>query len=108
MSVKNTKKAKQVREADPLALYFKQISKFPLLNVHEEQAIGEKIVASRSRIAELNQKIQDMSATDTSLGLSNINNRITTLYKKGSGLFLEMSKNSLKGIIIIKGAEFDA
>ena len=38
-NTKNSKKTKPVRETDPLALYFKQISKFPLLSVHDEQAI---------------------------------------------------------------------
>ena len=30
-----SKKAKPSRESDPLALYFRQISKFPLLTMHE-------------------------------------------------------------------------
>jgi RNA polymerase primary sigma factor len=47
------KKSKPARETDPLALYFKQISKFPLLKVQEEQAIGEKIVNIRLQIREL-------------------------------------------------------
>jgi RNA polymerase primary sigma factor len=47
------KKAKSVKESDPLALYFKQISKFPLLTVQEEQGIGEKIVGIRGMLREL-------------------------------------------------------
>jgi len=43
-SIKNSKKPKNPKEFDPLALYFRQISKFPLLTVQEEQNIGEKIV----------------------------------------------------------------
>ncbi|MDR1617523.1 MAG: sigma-70 family RNA polymerase sigma factor, partial [Treponema sp.] len=46
-SAKNAKKQKQAKETDPLALYFRQISKFPLLTVQEEQSIGEKIVTIR-------------------------------------------------------------
>ncbi|MDR2364198.1 MAG: sigma-70 family RNA polymerase sigma factor [Spirochaetaceae bacterium] len=47
---KNSKKAKAAKETDPLALYFKQISKFPLLTVQEEQNIGEKIVKLRDEL----------------------------------------------------------
>ena len=49
--VRNSKKSKAFKESDPLALYFKQISKYPLLTVQEEQAIGEKIVHLRDQIA---------------------------------------------------------
>jgi RNA polymerase primary sigma factor len=50
---KNPKKSKAAKETDPLALYFKQISKFPLLTVQDEQSIGEKIVSLRRQIKEL-------------------------------------------------------
>jgi RNA polymerase primary sigma factor len=50
---KNSKKTKITKETDPLALYFKQISKFPLLTVQEEQNIGEKIVKFRSELQTL-------------------------------------------------------
>jgi RNA polymerase primary sigma factor len=52
-SSRNAKKVKPPKETDPLALYFKQISKFPLLTVQEEQIIGEKIVSYRNRLKEL-------------------------------------------------------
>ncbi|MDR0452640.1 MAG: sigma-70 family RNA polymerase sigma factor [Treponema sp.] len=52
-SAKNVKKAKPVKETDPLALYFKQISRFPLLTVQEEQLIGEKIMNLRNKLTEL-------------------------------------------------------
>jgi RNA polymerase primary sigma factor len=51
--LKNSKKTKPSKESDPLALYFKQISKFPLLTVQEEQNIGEKIVSLRGKINDL-------------------------------------------------------
>jgi RNA polymerase primary sigma factor len=50
---KKSKNVKTVKETDPLALYFKQISRFPLLTVQEEQNIGEKIVTIRKKIEEL-------------------------------------------------------
>jgi len=50
---KAPKKIKPVRESDPLALYLKQISRFPLLTVQDEQSIGEKIVVTRKTIKEL-------------------------------------------------------
>jgi RNA polymerase primary sigma factor len=56
LTAKNAKKAKQAKETDPLALYFKQISKFPLLNVQDEQSIGEKIVNARSKLEEIDKK----------------------------------------------------
>lgn len=55
----NAKKSKQTKETDPLALYFKQISRFPLLSVHEEQSIGEKIVGIRNNINELDESFRE-------------------------------------------------
>jgi RNA polymerase primary sigma factor len=56
---RNAKKLKPPRETDPLALYFKQISKFPLLTVQEEQIIGEKIVTYRNRLRELDDTCKE-------------------------------------------------
>jgi RNA polymerase primary sigma factor len=50
---KSLKKSRLPKETDPLALYFKQISKFPLLTVEEEQVIGEKIVVLRQKLQDL-------------------------------------------------------
>jgi len=50
---KNQKKTKLLKESDPLALYFRQISRFPLLTIQEEQNIGEKIISLRSKLKEL-------------------------------------------------------
>ena len=50
---KTLKKSRLTKETDPLAVYFKQISKFPLLTVEEEQVIGEKIVILRRQIKDL-------------------------------------------------------
>jgi RNA polymerase primary sigma factor len=47
------KKAKAQKESDPLALYFRQISRFPLLTLQEEQIIGEKIISLRAKIKQL-------------------------------------------------------
>ncbi|MDR3343621.1 MAG: sigma-70 family RNA polymerase sigma factor [Treponema sp.] len=57
-AVKSAKKSKTSKETDPLALYFKQISKFPLLTVQEEQGIGEKIVILRQQLKELDDAYQ--------------------------------------------------
>jgi RNA polymerase primary sigma factor len=54
-SSKNSKKTRVAKETDPLALYFKQISKFPLLTVQEEQLIGEQIVILREQLKELDR-----------------------------------------------------
>jgi len=50
---KSQKKIKAQKESDPLALYFRQISRFPLLTLQEEQNIGEKIISLRSKLEEL-------------------------------------------------------
>jgi RNA polymerase primary sigma factor len=50
---KNPKKNKIHKESDPLALYFRQISKFPLLTVQEEQNIGRRIVGLREKLKDL-------------------------------------------------------
>jgi RNA polymerase primary sigma factor len=50
---RNNKKTKPAKETDPLALYFKQISTFPLLSVDEEQKIGERIIGTRRQIVDL-------------------------------------------------------
>ena len=52
-AVKNSKRSKVLKEIDPLALYFKQISNFPLLTIQEEQNIGEKIISLRSKLCDL-------------------------------------------------------
>jgi RNA polymerase primary sigma factor len=50
---KNPHKPKVLKESDPLGVYFKQIAKYPLLTVQDEQAIGEGIVRLRRQIADL-------------------------------------------------------
>jgi len=50
---KSQKRIKAQKESDPLALYFRQISRFPLLTLIEEQNIGEKIISLRSKLKEL-------------------------------------------------------
>lgn len=42
------KKPRHNKETDPLALYLKQISRFPLLTAEEELQIGERIVRARA------------------------------------------------------------
>jgi RNA polymerase primary sigma factor len=54
--VKPPKKLKPAKETDPLALYLKQISRFPLLTVQDEQAIGQQIVVTRGEIEELDDR----------------------------------------------------
>jgi RNA polymerase primary sigma factor len=49
--VKKAKRPRSFKETDPLALYFKQISFYPLLTVEEERQIGAKIGELRGQIA---------------------------------------------------------
>jgi len=62
-SAKGSKRAKLIKESDPLALYFRQISKFPLLTVQEEQSIGEKIVSLRCKLKDLEKECDGRSKT---------------------------------------------
>ncbi|MDR2313964.1 MAG: sigma-70 family RNA polymerase sigma factor [Spirochaetaceae bacterium] len=48
------KRPKPVKEKDPLALYFKEISRYPLLSGKDEQAIGEQIAFYRHKLVFLN------------------------------------------------------
>ena len=63
--LKNQKKVKYQEETDPLTLYFSQISKYPLLTVQDEQAIGEKIVRLRKELKELDKIYEDEISDDT-------------------------------------------
>lgn len=74
-AAKHSRKTKSAKETDPLALYFKQISKFPLLTVQEEQLIGESIVQIRQQIKDLE------SASDSSKGKENFSARHEELTK---------------------------
>jgi len=52
------KKQKHAKETDPLALYLKQISRYPLLTAEEELTIGEQIQKDRAKIQELQAKYE--------------------------------------------------
>ena len=53
-------KDKNTIDIDPLALYFKQIAKFPLLSAQDEKSIGEKIVFLRQQGRELEESYSDL------------------------------------------------
>ncbi len=50
---KVVKKSKPVRESDPLALYLRQISRYPLLTAEEEQRLGESISQAREEVGKV-------------------------------------------------------
>ncbi|HUW40841.1 MAG TPA: sigma-70 family RNA polymerase sigma factor, partial [Rectinemataceae bacterium] len=58
------KKPKHAKETDPLALYLKQISRYPLLSADEEISIGERIQNARSRVRELEAARESVPADD--------------------------------------------
>jgi len=60
------KKVKAQKESDPLALYFRQISRFPLLTLQEEQIIGEKIISLRAKLKQLESDKNKNKNTDYS------------------------------------------
>jgi len=57
------KKTKHVKETDPLALYLKQISRYPLLTAEDEISIGAKIQEAR-------RQVKGLDDTRASCGLS--------------------------------------
>jgi RNA polymerase primary sigma factor len=61
---KSQKRSKISKEPDPLALYFKQISKFPLLTIQEEQSIGEKIISLRSKLKDHEAECETRTEAD--------------------------------------------
>ena len=62
---KTHKRIKTNKEFDPLALYFRQISRFPLLTLQEEQNIGEKIISLRSSLKALESDTKKTKDADT-------------------------------------------
>ena len=71
---KNHKRVKAQKESDPLALYFRQISRFPLLTLQEEQNIGEKIISLRAKLKALEsekKKNKDKDITQEKAALDN-------------------------------------
>jgi RNA polymerase primary sigma factor len=64
MASRSRKKVKPVKETDPLALYFKQISSYPLLTVEDEQEIGEKVIGIRRQIADLEKSYKNREKDD--------------------------------------------
>jgi RNA polymerase primary sigma factor len=71
---KSSKRIKTQKDSDPLALYFRQISRFPLLTLHEEQNIGEKIVNLRTKLKELaaeKKKNKDIDISGDKAALEN-------------------------------------
>jgi RNA polymerase primary sigma factor len=52
------KHVKFPKDTDPLALYFKQISKFSLLTVQDEMTIGQQIVCFRQKLKEFDEAYQ--------------------------------------------------
>jgi len=58
------KKAKLLKETDPLALYLKQISRYPLLSADEELRIGELIQSLRARLQEPARESEERAPLD--------------------------------------------
>ena len=61
---KINKKVKALKESDPLVVYFRQISRFPLLTLQEEQNIGEKIISLRNKLKDIEAEVEKNKDTD--------------------------------------------
>jgi RNA polymerase primary sigma factor len=68
------KKAKHVKETDPLALYLKQISRYALLSAEEEMRIGEHIQKLRAHVADTDSSETEREASR--LELIEVKNRM--------------------------------
>jgi RNA polymerase primary sigma factor len=53
---KKVKRTRTFKETDPLALYFKQISRYSLLTIEEERHIGQKLDELRKKIAQMEKE----------------------------------------------------
>src|SRR5574344_858286 len=61
-SKKGAKKVRPPKAADPLALYLKQISRYPLLTLEDEQDIGQRIQRAKLAIVSLKENYADRPA----------------------------------------------
>ncbi len=59
---KGAKKVHPSKDTDPLALYLKQISRYPLLTITDEQDIGQKIQHAKLSIVSLKEAYTDRPA----------------------------------------------
>jgi RNA polymerase primary sigma factor len=73
---KSQKRIKVQKESDPLALYFRQISRFPLLTLQEEQNIGEKIINLRTKLKQLESDKKKNDEIDYSKEKSALDNAL--------------------------------
>jgi RNA polymerase primary sigma factor len=73
---KTRKKPKLAKETDPLALYFKQISKYPLLSANEEKELGGEMLHLKTQIQDLEKiystKIKDHQYKSYRTNLDNL------------------------------------
>jgi len=60
-------KNRRLGDTDPLALYLKQISRYPLLTVEDEQSIGENIKKYRTELTVVEKKYRDKKKAETEL-----------------------------------------
>jgi RNA polymerase primary sigma factor len=58
------KKVRPSKETDPLALYFKQISRYPLLTTEDEQEISVRMVQIKARLKEMTDACKDVEDPD--------------------------------------------
>ena len=56
-----------IGESDPLSLYLKQISRYPLLAAEEERVLAEKIAKTRESLESLSEKCRPASSPATEL-----------------------------------------
>jgi RNA polymerase primary sigma factor len=91
------KKAKPVRESDPLALYLRQISRYPLLKAEEEQQLGERISSSREefhKVEGLKEQLKEEDYLQEKLRLdTNLRNLKNRMVNSNLRLVVSIAKN---------------
>ena len=93
---KTQKRVKSQKESDPLALYFRQISRFPLLTLQEEQNIGEKIISLRRQIREIEaEKKKNKSAQQDDASVKKTDENDRTAEKASLDKSLLQYKNTM-------------
>jgi len=91
------KRIKTQKESDPLGLYFRQISRFPLLTLQEEQNIGEKIISLRTKLKELEAEKKKNNNQDKSAEKAALDNALVsyknTMINANLRLVVSIAKN---------------
>lgn len=86
---------------DPLAIYLKQISHYPLLNAREERKLGQRIVELRDRLEGLREKRDKRSSESPEADVSSLNRDIERVERELSQAKNQMVNANLRLVVSI-------